>query len=65
MKRDFDIHQWQAKYLREFTEPSQNLVLMVNNYIDAAAISDEEKLEELLELVSYCEEKMEELNSPL
>ena len=24
MKKDFDIHQWQARYLKENTEASQN-----------------------------------------
>ncbi|HMS91070.1 MAG TPA: hypothetical protein PKC87_02535 [Candidatus Absconditabacterales bacterium] len=51
--------------VNEFTEPSQNLVLMVNNYLDSKAISEEEKLEELLELVDFCEQKIEELNTPL
>lgn len=51
--------------VNEFTEPSQNLVLMVNNYLDSKAISEEEKLEELLVLVDYCEQKIEELNTPL
>lgn len=51
--------------ISEFTEPSQSLVVMVNNYLDSKAISDEEKIEELLELVDYSEQKIEELNPPL
>jgi hypothetical protein len=65
MKRDFNIHQWQAKYLREFTEPRQDLITIVEKYFSDTQTDPEEQLEELLLLQEYCENKIEELNSPL
>ena len=75
MKKDFDIHQWQAKYLKkvlkentqvtEYGQAPDSLIGLVEEYLDNSGLDGNQILLELDELSNYCNEKIAEIQQEL
>lgn len=75
MKRDFDIHQWQAKYfkkvlkedteIKEYGAAPDSLIELVEEYLDNSGLSGNQILLELDELSNYCNERIAEIQQEL
>lgn len=67
MKRDFDIHEWQAKFFmkKSLNESSntQQLARMLDNYFENADLMQDEELEAVDYLKQWAENRLEILQN--
>jgi hypothetical protein len=75
MENNFDIHNWQAKHLKnlvkentqvaEYGQAPDSLIGLVEEYLDNSGLNGDQILLELDELSNYCNEKIAEIQQEL